>query len=297
MISWVVLAITAQFLSALTVFIDKYVLVSKTGIKHPAAFAFYTAMLSGVVVVLIPFGLVSLPTAEVAFLSLLSAMLYVTSLLFLYRVLQKLSVTDVIPITAAVGAIVTGVLASFFLIGDIPASFVPAFVLLVVGTFLIYCFCFPWQYLVMTILSGALVGSATFIVKLVFESAGSFGNALFWPLFMNVVVALVVLAPARFKAIKMTLKESSGGAKFLVLLSKALGGAAFFLTFLAISLGSVTIVNALGGLQLIFLLILVPLFIRRLPEVFSHEFMPGTFVLKIVGTVCVVLGLAALFLA
>ena len=110
MVTWLALAILAQLLSALTVFIDKYVLVSKTGIKSPAAFAFYTMLLSGVVAVLIPFGVVQIPSAEVAFLSLVSALLYMTALLFLYRVLQQLSVTDVIPITAASGALTTGVL-------------------------------------------------------------------------------------------------------------------------------------------------------------------------------------------
>ena len=105
MFSWLFFAILAQFLSALTVFIDKYVLVSKQGIKHPAAFAFYSALLSGVVITFIPFGVIGIPSALVAFLSLVSGLLYVTSLLFLYRVLQVISVTEVIPITAAAGAL------------------------------------------------------------------------------------------------------------------------------------------------------------------------------------------------
>lgn len=295
MASWLLLAVVAQALSALTVFIDKYVLVSKNGFQHPTAFAFYTAMLSGVVLVLVPFGVVSWPSIQLAFLSLCSAMLYITSLIFLYRTLQKLSVTEVIPITGAAGAITTGILAAIFLQHDLPFAMIPGFILLVIGTFLIYCFCFSWRYFAMTVAAGTLVGASTFCVKLAFGYA-DFWTALFWTLFANVVVALLLLAPSRFYAISDGFKVSSGRVKWLALISKGLGGFAFFLTFIAISLGSVSIVNALGGLQLVFLLIFVPLFIHRLPDVFRSEFLPGTVVLKVVGTISVVAGLAALFL-
>lgn len=293
MFTWLGLAIFAQLLSALTVFIDKYVLISKTGIKHPAAFAFYTMMLSGVVIALVPFGLVSVPSAEVAFLSLVSSLLYMTALLFLYRVLRELSVTDVIPITAASGALTTGILAMFLLTQDLPATFMPGFLLLILGTIFIYCFCFSRRLLLMAIASGALIGASTFLVKLVFE-ATTFGNALFWPLFMNAVVALVVLAPSRFFAIKDGFKASSSGVKWMVLFSKGLGGFSFFLTFIAIALGSVSVVSALGGLQLIFLFILTPLFMKRV-DIFKNEIQSSEIVIKAVGTICIALGLAALF--
>lgn len=295
MIVWFTLAVLAQALAALTVFIDKYVLVSKTGFGSPTAFAFYTAMLSGTVLILVPFGVVSLPSAELALLGLVSAMLYITSLVFLYRTLQELSVTEVIPITAASGAVATGILATIFLQTDLPLAFVPAFLLLVVGTFLIYCFCFSARFFAMAVAAGALVGSSTFVVKLAFGFA-DFWTALFWTLFANVIVAILLLAPTRYRAIKEGLQQSSTTTKGLALLSKALGGFAFFLTFIAISIGSVTIINAMSGLQLIFLLILVPLFIRQIPDVFRSEFLPGTVYLKIAGTLFIVIGLATLFL-
>lgn len=295
MIAWFLLAVVAQLFSALTVFIDKYILVSKEGIKHPAAFAFFTALLSGAVIALVPFGLVSWPSIYVAFLSLISAMLYIISLLFLYRVLQAISITDTIPITAAAGAITTGVLATIFLVEDLPLAYIPGFLLLIAGTFLIYCFCFSWRFFFMAVLAGALLGASTFIVKIIFGET-DFWNALFWPLFTNALVALFMLAPLRFWAITDSLKKSSGRAKGMVLVSKSLGGLSFFLTYTAIALGSVSIVSALGGLQLFFLLILVPLFMREIPDVFKNEFLPGTVYLKIGGTLCVMVGLGLLFI-
>lgn len=294
MLVWFSLAVIAQLFSALTVFIDKYILVSKEGIKHPAAFAFFTAILSGSVLVLVPFGVISWPSVNVAFLSLVSAMLYIVGLLFLYRVIQVISVTDTIPITAAAGAIATGILALIFLAEDLPLAYAPAFLLLIAGTFLIYCFCFSWRFFFMAVAAGLLIGASTFTVKMVFGET-DFWNALFWPLFTNALVAVFILAPFRFFAIVDSLKQSSGRAKGMVVVSKSLGGLAFFLTYTAIALGSVSIVSALGGLQLFFLLILVPLFMRELPDVFKNEFLPGTAYLKIAGTLCVMIGLALLF--
>jgi drug/metabolite transporter (DMT)-like permease len=296
MILWVVLAIVAQALSAFAVFIDKYVLVSKAGVRHPTAYAFYTAMLSSVVLVLVPFNVVHWPTASVAFFSICAAILYIVSLIFLYRALRKLSVTDVIPITGAASALVTGLLASVWLAHDIPPSLIPAFVLLTIGTFCIYCFCFPWELLLMTIASGALGGASTFMLKFIFEST-NFWNALFWPLIMNVVVALIIIAPVRWLSIYETFHQSSFGSKGLVLVSKSLAGIAAVCIFGAIALGSVTIVNALSGLELVFILIFAGVFAHRIPHVFQAEMRVDRLVLKIAGTVAIVIGLGTLFLS
>ncbi len=144
---WLLFAILAQAITALTVFIDKYVLVSKTGIKSPAAFAFYTAMLSGLVLVLLLFGVVGMPSINLLGAGLLSAVAYIGALLFLYHTLKVLSATNVIPITASAAAITTGALAILFLSQDLPMSSIPAFLLLTIGTLCVYCFCFPKELL------------------------------------------------------------------------------------------------------------------------------------------------------
>ena len=126
MLVWLSLAILAQFFSALTVFIDKYVLVSKTGIQHPTAFAFYTAILSGFVLVL----LLSVSCRGLLWNFRSSRSLRPCFTLphsfFLYRALQDLSVSEVIPITAASGAVMTAILATVFLAQDLPLGLVPA---------------------------------------------------------------------------------------------------------------------------------------------------------------------------
>lgn len=293
---WLVYAVLSQAIAALTVFIDKYLLVAKTGIKSPAAFAFYTALLSGGVLILVPFGLVKAPTIELLLSGVFSASSYLLALLFLYSTLKVLTATNVIPITASASAVATGILAVLFLSQDLPFSFLPAFLLLTIGTFSIYCFCFPKELLFSSLAAGLLFGVSSFGSKLAFSSTPDFFTNIFWLLSMNVVVAIVLLLPFAYKEITSSYHGSSSNAKGMVLVSKTLGGISFFLTALAIGEGSVALVSALGGLQLVFLLILVPLFAHTIPDVFQYELTKETLLLKVFGTVCIVAGLVVLFI-
>lgn len=296
MSSWLLFAVLAQAVAALTAFIDKYLLVAKTGIKHPVAYAFYTTLLSGAVLVLLPFGLVGAPSLPLLGASLMSAVSYLVALLFLYATLKVLTATNVIPITASASAVTTGVLAVIFLAQDLPLSAIPAFLLLTIGTLLVYCFCFPRELLYSSLAAGACFGISAFAAKLAFSATPEFFTALFWLLFMNVVVACVLLLPFRWKEIVGSYRDSSHGAKWLVLVSKALGGVAFLLTVLAIQQGSVALVSALAGLQLLFLLIFVPLFAHKIPDVFQYELTRETLFLKVLATLLIITGFAFLYL-
>lgn len=293
---WLLFAVLSQAIAALTAFIDKYLLVAKTGIKSPAAFAFYTALLSSGVLVLLPFGVVKAPSLELIAAGALSAVAYIVALLFLYSTLKVLTATNVIPIIASASAVATGILAVLFLAQDLPPATVPAFLLLTVGTLCIYCFCFPKELFFSTLAAGLLFGVSSFASKVAFSTTPDFYTGLFWLLIMNVVVACITLLPLKFKEITTSYRDSSDGAKGLVLLSKVLGGVAFLLTALAIQQGSVALVSALGGLQLLFLLILVPLFAHRIPDVFKYELTRETLVLKIVGAMFIASGFAFLFI-
>jgi drug/metabolite transporter (DMT)-like permease len=75
----------------------------------------------------------------------------------------------------------------------------------------------------------------------------------------------LLTAPGFRRAIFHGGRHSSRGAKGLVLGNKVLGGVAAALTAYAVSLGSVSVVNALAGLQFVFLFIFAVLFARHMP--------------------------------
>ena len=291
---WVGLVVLAQFVNALIVLIDKFLLASKTGIQSPVAYTFYTAILPGSVLVFVPFGVVGIPSVPVFLFATLSAVLYIVSLLALYTALRDISATAAAPIIGVTTTIASSVLALFFLAEDLQDAFLPAVILMTIGMFLVYCFCFSWRLFMLTVLAGLLLGSSTFILKIVFGMTDIW-NALFWPLFMDAIIAVLVLLPFFYTHIRGNFRDTPNKSLGLAFVNKVLGGLVFALIYTGIALGSVSVVNALAGLQLVFILMLAPFFASRFPGEFSGEILPGKVLLQVSGTVLIVIGLAVLF--
>ncbi|MDO8575690.1 MAG: DMT family transporter [bacterium] len=296
MVTWIVLAVLAQLISAGIVLVDKYVLVSHQHLGKPVVYAFYISIMSGFVLVLVPFGVISVPSLTLIVLSLLASATFILSVLFLYTALKRGNASDAVPIVGAVSAVVTAHLAFIFLHQDLPRAFLPAFILLVIGTVLISHFKLTWNSLGLVMVSGVFFAASAVLIKLIFQET-TFIDGFFWSRMTNVIGALFLLAvPANRRAIFHGYRASSHGMKWLVVSNKALGGVAAFLTLLAISMGSVTIVNALAGLQFVFLLSFAFFCARWFPGIFRGEVHKHQFPHQVYGILCIVGGLAALFL-
>lgn len=296
MITWVALAALAQLISACIVLVDKYVLVSHAPLGKPAVYAFYISILSGFVLVLVPFGLLSPPSLEILTLSMLASVTFILSILFLYSALKRGNASDAVPIVGAVTAVVTVHLAFVFLHQDLPRALIPAFLLLVVGTLLISHFRLTWNSIGLVVVAGVFFAASAVLLKLIFLQT-NFIDGFFWSRMTNVVGALFLLAiPANRQAIFHGYRRTSHKMKWLVISNKALGGFAGALTLLAISMGSVTIVNAMAGLQFVFLIVFAYFGAQWFPHAFKGEVHEHKFPHQIYGIICIVAGLAALFL-
>ena len=296
MLTWIVLAALAQFITALIVLVDKYVLVSQAHLGKPVVYAFYVSALSGVVVILVPFGVISIPSLTVLALSLLASFTFIASVLFLYTALRHGNASDAVPIVGAVSAVVTLYLAFLLLDQDLPPAFIPAFLLLVIGTVLISHIRLTWRSLRDVVLAGVFFGATAVILKLTFLET-TFIEGFFWSRMTNVIGALSLLAtsPNR-RAIFHGYNSSSQKLKWLVVSNKALSGVAVFLTLAAISLGSVSVVQAMAGLQFVFLLGFGYLSAAWFPAIFKGEIHAHQFPHQVYGILCITAGLAALFL-
>lgn len=296
MASWIVLAILAQLISAGIIFIDKYVLVTKSQVGKPIVYAFYISILSGFVLVLVPFGLVSIPSFTVLLLSFVSSVTFISSIVLLYTALKEGHPSDIMPVVGGIGAVATAVCATQWLHEDLPAAFIPAFGLMVLGMFLISHFRLTTRQKLLVVSSGVLFGVTAFLTKLIFLET-VFLDGFFWSRMTNVIGALLLLViPANRKAIFSGFSGSSSGTKGLVVANKTLGGIAGVLTLLAISLGSVSIVQAFAGLQFVFLLVIAYFLSGRFPAVLRGEMHQKGLRHKLFGIGCIVLGLAILFI-
>ncbi len=267
---WISIVIVAQLLSALAVFLDKF-LVSDGQLKKPSVYAFYISILSGVVIVMVPFGLVSIPSGTVLFLSALMALSYILSIMALYTSLKVASASEVIPIVAGVAAIAT-FLIRFYVYGEqFPQNFLLGGIFLIVGMMLISHFDFPRKIVTYMIGGGICFALSSVIVKDIFTHT-DFANGFFWTRMANVVGALFLLiVPGNFHAIFHGGKKSKKNTRWLVLGNKMLGALAFILVLFAISIGNVSVISALAALQFFFLFVIAFLFSRKYPKFFGHE--------------------------
>lgn len=261
---YLVLAIAAQFLYAVSVIIDRHIVLRATHIGRPIVYTFYVSFLSGFVVVLAPF--VSLPDTHALALSLVNAAAFVAAIFCLYSALSHARASDVAPVVGAVSAITTLIFAGLWIDGDITTMLVLPVLLLAAGTALISHFHFSRNALSFTLLSGFFFGIVAFSFKLVFIEL-PFIDGFFWTRAMNVVLALgLLVVPVWRSAVFHGGRRSSSRAKGLVIGNKIIGGIASILTALAISLGSVTVVNSLAGLQFVFLFVFAFLFAKQVSK-------------------------------
>jgi hypothetical protein len=263
--SWLALAIGAQFITAITVLIDRHILVRSEHIGRPIVYAFYVSLLSGFVILLAPFGLIGKPGMPVLALSLAQAFAFLAAIFFLYSALKAARASDVAPVVGAVSAIASLVLAEIWIDGDIASALILPVLILAGGTALISHFHFRKHSLAHALAAGALFGLTVFLSKLVYLQT-PFIDGFFWTRTMCILAALsLLIVPSWRTDILHGGKRSSGGTKTLVIGNKLLAGVAGVMTALAISLGSVSVVNALAGLQFVFLFLFALLFAEYMP--------------------------------
>ena len=294
---WITLAASAQLLSAVVTFVDRYVLTHVEGLGKPVVYAFYIGLLSCFVLVLVPFGYVSVPSAIVLELSLIVGVVFISSLLLLYSALTEGHASDVMPVVAAFSAITSLVLASQYLNEHLPPHFLFASALFVLGTLIISHFRFTKRSLMLVLCAGIFFGLTAFLNKIIFTHT-TFVDGFFWSRMANVVGALLLLLwPGNMAAIRRGVADSSQGTRWLVVGNKTLAGIATAATLLAISLGSVSVVNAMSGLQFLFLPLIALMFSPWFPTVLRGEIFHSGIVQKLAGILCMIGGMILLYLA
>jgi drug/metabolite transporter (DMT)-like permease len=139
------------------------------------------------------------------------------------------------------------------------------------------------------LLAGIFFGLSYVIMKHVFTIA-DFINGLFWTRLglVGSALAILVYPPAR-RQIFDSFNHAAPSSKFLFALNKVLAAAAFIVLYYAIKIGSVVFVNALQGLQYVFILLIGFFVAKRMPLLFEwhlHEKIAR----KIIATILIFAG-------
>lgn len=275
MASWLILAIAAQFVSAVVALFDKYIVTSDKALPRPFVYAFVTCLLSGASILVYLFSWVPIPlegvhipslsgiekpTLAVVAFSFLAAYTFFGALVSMFSALRTSDTSDVIPVIGAVSALGTFGLGYFFLGIVLTPNFLVGLILLVLGTLFVSHLRFTWKTALLTIHAG-LFFALHYVTFKGLLSLTTFDNAFFWSRIGFVVFALtLLLIPEYFEKIRTQASSTGKRGSMLVIANKILAGVASILILKATELGDAAVVQALGGLQFVFILILGLLF-------------------------------------
>ncbi len=266
---WIILTVAAQLLLTIVAIIDKYIVSDRKQVIRPFVYAFYTSLISGLWIIVYLFGdipgsffdisipsfsNVTVPTVSIAALTLLAAYTFFMALVSLFKSLRDADASDVVPVVGAISAVTSFGLGYVFLGTQLGGNFIIGIFLLALGTALVSRYRFRWNTALTSIHAGIFFAIHYVAIKEVFNET-NFDNGFFWSRIAFVVVALsMLLVPQYLVRIKEQTKESGKSKGLLIVGNKILAGISTLLILKATELGSVSVVQALGGLQFIFIL-------------------------------------------
>jgi len=251
---WIYLAVIAYFLDAIVFAFDKFLLVAS--LPHPLPYAFYAAILSVFVVVLLPFGIHLPPTLLYFAVAFSSGVFFFLALIYFYKSIKAIDVLEATPAVGAISALATFFLGIFVLREHLTVVQFIAFCFLVAGTFIMSYFHLKTRIIIYMLLAGIFFGFSSVTLKYVFNIS-TFIDGLFWSRLGSVAGALTLLVfSSSRRQIFDSLKAAPPSSKFLFGLNKVLSAAGFLVLYYAVKLGSVVFVNALQGLQYVFILLI-----------------------------------------
>lgn len=278
--TWLLLATIGQFLGALVVFLDKYIVTEEKVLPRPFVYAFYSCLLTGFWVVVYFFGFipgltslgvpsfsdVTKPTIQVVGMSFLAAYTLFMALVSLYDALRRGEAINVMPVVGGLAALFAFVFN--YLLLDITLAWlvVLGIFLLIIGTFLVAAELPNHQHLMTLVHSGLFFGLHAITMKGLFEET-NFADGFFWSRMGLVAFALsLLLVPTYLEKIKSQTATTTARTGGLVILTKVLAGISAFLILKATDLGDAAVVQALDGVKFVFILLISVLFASLLPE-------------------------------
>jgi uncharacterized membrane protein len=297
--TWALVALLGYFFNAVAAVFDKYLLSDR--IPAPAVYAFFVSLFSLFALGFIPFGF-HLVDARTLGILLFSGFLFVYGLLAFYGAVKQHEVSRVSPL---VGTVISLVAFLMVFIPGMPGEvhlniwYGSALFLLILGGLLI-SFDLPLRrgehISLLVLVAGICLGFSILLLKNGYETSG-FVSGLVWSrLGMTLAGLSLLLFPpfreqifSQFRAPHQSKRAGSTGVLFVV--NKSVAGIAAFLLSYATYLGPVSFVQALSGMQYVFLLLMMFPLSFRYPQVFGERLFFWDWFQKIVAVLIIGLGL------
>ena len=287
---WIWWAVTGYFLNATAITIDK-TLLGRKELKDPAVYTLLISALGLLVFVLEPWGL-TWPKTSVLVTALLSGAAFTLGLWLMFRVLQRGEASRVPAFIGSLNPIFV-LIGSYLLLNErLGMVSLAAFLFLVLGGFMMIGGHggLGRRDLWLAVWSSMAFGVAYVLLKSTFDDT-NFISGLIWSRTGGFLASLLLwCVPGTFKNWQQSL-HSGGQVKLIFLVGQVAAAAGGLFNSYAITLASVTLVNAVQGVQYVFLLVMALVVSWQWPKLFRDEFTGEVLLRKIIGTVLIVGGL------
>jgi len=300
MFDWILVIILAYLFFSLASLGDKLVLNSNS---NPKLYVFYVGLLNFLVVLLIPFFGIKLPGTESFFWIILTSSVIILGLYALYFAVSKFEITRIVPMVGASQPMFVLLLSwIFWEYSVIKYSDLWAFVFLLLGSIIISFEKKPQftkSLLKISLLTSFLAALGFILTKMVFLNQ-DFINGIIWIGIFNFLFSLIFLYDNNVRE-EIFIKKSGSNKKviFLIIFTQLSGGIAGILQNFAIYLAPTSglpIINALRGVQYVFLFIITLIFSIFYPKILKEEISKKVIIQKFTAIILIITGLTILVL-
>lgn len=308
--AWILIAVLSYFFSAIAALLDKLLLSGR--IAHPSVYAFFVSLFSLFALLFIPFGFQFSGSAPTA-IFLFSGILFLYGLLAFYTAVQKNEVSRVAPLVGTIMAL-TALLVYFFpLSGDLSRllsiSIGQFFSLVIlIGGGILIAFDFPLKknenISPFPIIAGVLMAFSLLLLKYgYYQYDVNFESGFVWSRIGMFAAGMSLFLVPGFRRQILSGLERHGRADTdnaktggLFILNKISGGLAAFLMNYATFLGPVTFIQALSGVQFVFLFFLAWVTSTQYPHIFEERFGLSQWIQKFAAIALITLGISLIAL-
>jgi drug/metabolite transporter (DMT)-like permease len=291
---WIYFVLLASLTWSFTNVFDKFLIDKR--VDKPLILTIFIRVGSVIPLLLIlPFVSFSLPGAEFVFWIFLAGIFAAAGVIIFYKAIQIEEVSRTIPLFQFIPVFV--LFLSFLLIGEVLGLFdYVGFIVLITGGLVITAKRLSRLLNVervfwLVILSSLLHAVSYVIMKHVLT------NVEYWSAFillwiLQAVIILSLLGSRKIRRdAKFYIKKITFRDKIIILADSVISLLAFILNYFAISLGPVTLVEAAGNIQLVFIFLLALFLTRFFPGILREKFDRKITMQKIAGIVLIITGI------
>jgi drug/metabolite transporter (DMT)-like permease len=301
---WLAVAVIGYTALAAVNILDKYIL--EKAVSKSSVFVFYSSIIVLPILILALFGLNYPANWFDWMMTVVAGFTFALALWAMYLAFQRSEVSHVGPLNGAAVAIFVFCLSFFFLNELFNTQSLVAFGLLVLGCLLISreksAAHRGWHSgMLLAILSGLLYAVSHVASKYLYDIYG-FASGLVWTRGAFGAFGLILLlsptvraaAKSMFSFKKQTGESRTKGKAAAIIINRTLAVSGVLLVQWAIALGSVTLVNALAGLQYAVIVIGMMVLSKFKPNFIKEEYSRGEIFQELSAVIIIGVGLALL---